>query len=183
MRSLGFLLISSLAILADRPRSFAAEIQVWYGDEQRFGHWGNPHPRINILGAVAGAEEVESLTYSLNGGPARPLSMGPNGFRLSLPGAFNYWAWQGGETGILAREEKKRVLERGRRYIIRARVETLPGPKTRYSVKGWPAGEREPAPWDLVAIDGGQDVQSGSFLLVAHHSDVTFGDVEIRPLK
>ena len=334
-------LASSLAAAS----ATGADIRVWYGETQPFGHRGNPQPRINILGVVEGGEEVESLSYSLNGGPDRPLSMGRNGFRLSLPGAFNaeierselrggantvelkaqprfsnapltatvrvdftagrtwplpyaikwsevrrihdvaevmdghwqltpegvrtldpyydrvialgdtswtdyeavtsvvfhkflaevvapkgppysnhghasvllrwvghpedgkqprrkwhpcgglamwradagsegnYWTWQGGETGIIAREEKKRVLERGRRYLIRARVETLPGPRTRYSVKGWAAGEEEPAAWDLVAVDGPQDVQSGSFLLVAHHADVTFGDVEVRALN
>lgn len=93
------------------------------------------------------------------------------------------WVWQGGESGIIAREGKKRPLEPGRRYSIRARVETLAGPKTRCSVKGWAAGQPEPKEWDLVAIDGAQDVPSGSLVLVAHHSDVTFGDVEVRSLR
>lgn len=321
------------------------KFELWYGGEQRFGHLGNPHPRINILGVVSAPEEVESLTFSLNGGPPRPLSIGPNGFRLSRPGAFNaeiereelrdgdnaielriqqrfshqavvqpvrvsyargrtwplpyrirwadvariqdvaevmdghwqlspagvrtldpyydrviaigdmswvdyevvtsvvfhrfladvvapkgppfsnhghasvllrwlghpddghqprrkwhpcgglamwradagsegnYWVWQGGESGIIAREQNKRVLEIGRRYSIRARVETLPGLKTRYSVKGWDAREPEPAAWDLVATEGDKDVQSGSLLFVAHHADVTFGDVDVRALR
>jgi hypothetical protein len=93
------------------------------------------------------------------------------------------WVWQGGETGIIGREGKKRPLELGRRYRIRGRVETLPGPQTRYSIKGWSADGPEPKEWDLVSIDGAQDVQSGSLLLVAHHSDVTFGDVEVRSLR
>jgi hypothetical protein len=95
----------------------------------------------------------------------------------------NYWVWQGGETGIIARETNKRVLEPGRRYMIRARVESLAGPQTRYSVKGWDARASEPKQWDLVATDGAQDVPSGSLLLVAHHSDVTFGDVDVRSLR
>jgi hypothetical protein len=93
------------------------------------------------------------------------------------------WVWQGGESGIIARESKKRMLDLGRRYMIRGRVESLPGPKTRYSIKGWALGEPEPKDWDLVATDGEKDVQSGSLLLVAHHSDVTFGDVEVRSLR
>ena len=334
-------LLAAPVIAADA----APTIELWYGDEQRFGHTGNPQPRINLLGVVSRHEAVEALTYSLNGGPAQTLSLGPNGFRLSRPGAFNAeiersglragenvvefvvhqrfaqqpvtktvrvhytagrprplphtikwadarriddvaevmdghwkltpdgvrtldpyydrviaigdtnwtdyevvtsvtfhkfladvvapkgppfsnhghasvllrwqehpddgrqprrkwhpcgglamwrfdagttggeWVWQGGESGIIARESKKRPMEIGRRYMIRGRVETLPGPRTRYSIKGWPAGQPEPAEWDLVATDGKEDVQSGSLLLVAHHSDVTFGDVEVRSVR
>ncbi|MGH8020373.1 MAG: hypothetical protein ACREIA_19245, partial [Opitutaceae bacterium] len=94
----------------------------------------------------------------------------------------NEWIWHGGESGIIAREEQKRPVEIGRRYFLRARVETLPGPKTRYSIKSWAANEPEPEGWDAVGIDGEQDMQSGSLLLVTHHSDVTFGDMEVRPL-
>ena len=323
----------------------APTIELYYGDEQRFGQHGHAQPRINLLGVVSDHTSVESLTFTLNGGAPQPLKMGVDLRRLSRPGAFNAeierkdlrddtnvvviaakpknasppvrrtvrvsytagrkttlphtvkwanarriddvaevmdgywkltpdgvrtldpyydrviaigdmswtdyeavtsvifhrfladviapkgppysnhghasvllrwqghpddgqqprtkwhpcgglamwradagvpgseWVWQGGETGIIAREGKKRSLEIGRRYMIRARVETLAGPRTRYSVKGWPAGEPEPKDWDLVAVDGENDVQSGSFLLVAHHSDVTFGDVELRPVR
>jgi hypothetical protein len=94
----------------------------------------------------------------------------------------NEWIWHGGESGFIAKEGKKRPLTLGTRYLWRARVETLPGPRTRYSIKGWDARQPEPKNWDLVGIDGGQDMQSGSLLLVAHHSDVTFGDVEVRLL-
>jgi hypothetical protein len=329
---------------SEAAESAASQIELWYGDEQRFGHRGNPQPRINVLGVVSNPDAIESLVVAVNGGAPQPLSMGPNGFRLSRRGAFNAeiarstlrageniveltayprfshqpvtrtvrvhytanrpqplphvvrwseakriddvaevmdghwqltpegvrtrdpyydrviaigdttwtdyevltsvvfhkfladviapkgppysnhghasvllrwqqhpddgrqprrkwhpcgglamwradagaegveWVWQGGETGIIAREGKKRALETGRRYQIRGRVETLAGPKTRYSIKGWPAGSAEPPAWDLVAVDGPQDVPSGSLLLVAHHSDVTFGDVEVRAL-
>ena len=93
-----------------------------------------------------------------------------------------YWVWHGGESGILATQEKRQPLEPGRRHLFRGRVETLPGPRTRYSIRSWSSGTPEPREWDLVAIDGGKDMQSGSLALVAHHADVTFGDVEVRPL-
>ncbi|OHE79397.1 MAG: hypothetical protein A3G75_10735 [Verrucomicrobia bacterium RIFCSPLOWO2_12_FULL_64_8] len=316
-------------------------INVWYGLEQSFGKLGNPQPRINILGSVARAEDIDALSFSLNGGPAMPLSMGVDLRRLARPGDFNIeiersdlrdgmnevmikaalrdggaisttvrihftpdrgwplpyqidwskveriqdvaevmdglwkltpqgvrtvepyydrviaigdmqwtdyevltsvifhkmladeiaprgppysnhahasvllrwrghdndgkqprvkwhptgglamfranagsegnqWIWHGGESGFLAQEAHTRPVEIGSRYYIKARVETLPGPKTRYSVKAWKAGEEEPAVWDLVGIDGERDSQSGSLLLVVHHSDVTFGNVEVR---
>jgi hypothetical protein len=67
--------------------------------------------------------------------------------------------------------------------MIRGRVESLPGPQTRYSIRSWEAGKPEPAEWNLVAVDGERDLQSGSLALVTHHGDVTFGDVDVRPLS
>ena len=64
-------------------------IDVWYGDTQRFGHLGNPQPWVNILGNVASAAGMASLTFSLNGGPARSLSLGCDLYRLARPGDFN----------------------------------------------------------------------------------------------
>jgi hypothetical protein len=344
VRRMAFAIVLAIAPALAAENATSA-IELWYGDEQRFGHAGNPQPRINLVGIVTNSDAVESLTVTVNDGRPLPLSLGPNGFRLSQRGAFNaeiertdlrpgentvvftahqrfavqpvtkpvrvhytagrarplpcsikwsqvkridevaevmdghwrltpdgirtldpyydrvisigdtdwtdyevltsvifhrmlapviapkgppysnhghasvllrwqghpddgrqprrkwhpcgglamwradagsegnYWAWQGGETGIIARQPTKRVLELGRRYLIRARVETLPGPKTRYSVKGWDTRQPEPKAWDLVATDGPQDVQSGSLLLVAHHSDVTFGDVEVKAVR
>jgi hypothetical protein len=94
----------------------------------------------------------------------------------------SHWWWHGGESGIIAKQVEGQRVEIGQRYILRARVETLPGPKTRYSIKSWQALQPDPPDWDLVGIDGENDVQSGSLLLVVHHSDVTFGNIEVRPL-
>ena len=57
-------------------------IDVWYGKRQRFGFNGLPQQWVNVLGRVRGP--VEKLTYSLNGGPRMPLSIGPD--RRRLPG-------------------------------------------------------------------------------------------------
>lgn len=62
-------------------------IDVWYGNEQTFGVPGEAQQWINILGSVSGS--VASLSYSLNGGPARALSLGPDTRRLQNPGDFN----------------------------------------------------------------------------------------------
>lgn len=65
------------------------EIEVWYGDRQRFGHLGNPQRWVNVLGSVRPADRVAALTVSLNGGQPLPLSQGPDGLRLRAPGDFN----------------------------------------------------------------------------------------------
>lgn len=72
-------------------------ICLWYADRQpddtynqSFGQNGLGQPICNLLGNVCDAEsDVVSLTYSLNGGPATPLSWGPDRRRLLRPGDFN----------------------------------------------------------------------------------------------
>ena len=67
----------------------APVIDVWYGLEQTFGQIGIPQRYANILGNVTSSSTVSSLTYSLNGGPEIPLTVGPDGLRLAGQGDFN----------------------------------------------------------------------------------------------
>jgi hypothetical protein len=64
-------------------------IDVWYGDAQSFGTPGRPQTWVNVLGNLSSTAGVDSFTYSLNGGPPQPLSLGPDTRRLLLPGDFN----------------------------------------------------------------------------------------------
>ncbi|MFC1889604.1 DUF1349 domain-containing protein, partial [Thermodesulfobacteriota bacterium] len=64
-------------------------VDVWYGPEQAFGEIGLPQRWINILGNVSDPDGISSLSYSLNGGPSLPLSIGPDGRRLAEDGDFN----------------------------------------------------------------------------------------------
>jgi uncharacterized repeat protein (TIGR02543 family) len=64
-------------------------IDVWHGPDQAFGQNGRPQPWVNILGNVSDSDGVDSLAYSLNGGPASILSVGPDGRRLASAGDFN----------------------------------------------------------------------------------------------
>lgn len=83
---------------------------------------------------------------------------------------------------MLADQEAGTEVELGVPYRMKGRVETLVGPKTRYSVKAWKLADGEPEGCQLTAVDGATDFQSGSLLLVVHHADVTWVDVAIRPL-
>lgn len=70
-------------------------IRFWYGPEQQFGHLGEPQPWLNVLGNVSFAEQLDSATFSVNGGMERSLSLGGNLHRLALPGDFNIeLAWE-----------------------------------------------------------------------------------------
>lgn len=81
-------LISLFAALTLQVK--ALEIDIWYGDEQSFGHLGG-HPQrwVNVLGDVSPASEIQSLTYSLNDGEAHPLSFKEDHKRIAKDGDFN----------------------------------------------------------------------------------------------
>jgi uncharacterized repeat protein (TIGR02543 family) len=64
-------------------------IDIWYGSNQAFGHIGRPQRWVNILGNASDPDDILSLTYSLNGGPELPLSIGADGYRLADEGDFN----------------------------------------------------------------------------------------------
>jgi hypothetical protein len=64
-------------------------IDLWYGSSQVFGKAGIPQRFVNVLGNVRDPDGIASLTYSLNGAAALPLSIGPDGRRLQRSGDFN----------------------------------------------------------------------------------------------
>lgn len=78
-------------------------------------------------------------------------------------------------------EERRRVLAFETPYRMKHRVETLPDGTSRYRVKLWPADAPEPEAWDLERVEP-DDLECGSALLIAHHSNVTFGNVVVIPL-
>ena len=64
-------------------------VELWYGAEQSFGQHGEPQQWANILGRVWDTEAVDTLYYSLNGGPASGLTIGPDGKRVVGVGDYN----------------------------------------------------------------------------------------------
>ena len=65
---------------------------------------------------------------------------------------------------------------------FKMRVKTIPGSGGQYSFKMWHAGESEPAGWMMTAQETLADPQFGSFLILAHHVDVTVGEIRVEPL-
>lgn len=68
------------------------------------------------------------------------------------------------------------------RYHMKHRVETQADGTTLYAVKLWEDGQPEPHTWDLQATEPPGNIPSGSALLIAHNTDVTFGNVKAIPL-
>ncbi|MBE0597755.1 MAG: hypothetical protein IH614_10835 [Desulfuromonadales bacterium] len=74
-------------------------------------------------------------------------------------------------------------LQIGTTYWFKMRVETLATGEPVYRFKVWPASQGEPGAWLLTGTGLSTDPVSGSLLLVAHHTDVRFGEVNVRPLS
>ena len=67
-------------------------------------------------------------------------------------------------------------------YKLKHRVENISDTVALYSVKFWPADEEEPEQWDLQAVEELIRKESGSALLLAHNTEVTFGNISVNAL-
>ena len=65
---------------------------------------------------------------------------------------------------------------------MKHRVETLEDGRSHNRAKLWLASEPEPGDWDIERFESG-DLPGGSALLIAHHTDVTFGNVSVVPVS
>lgn len=86
-----------------------------------------------------------------------------------------------GTNRYYVEEERRRVIQPGQQYWMKHRVQSLKDGSSLYKTKLWHYREPEPASWDLERIEP-NDYPSGSALLIAHHTDVTFGDVRVLPI-
>ena len=60
------------------PVSSGPTINAWYGDHQVVGAHGRSQTCVNVLGNVADPDGVSRLTYTLNGGASKTLTVGPD---------------------------------------------------------------------------------------------------------
>lgn len=82
------------------------------------------------------------------------------------------------------KEDQYRNIVEGLPYGMKHRVQDLPDNSVQYSVKLWEASREEPKEWDFQAVETSKKKHlGGSCLLIAHNTDVTFGNVDIIPLK
>lgn len=74
-------------------------------------------------------------------------------------------------------------LEMGEMYWFKVRVETTPAGNL-YGLKIWKdVSEIEPEGWTLQKLAEKPNLAQGSFLFVAHHVDMTFGNVTVVPIE
>ena len=91
------------------------------------------------------------------------------------------WRILGG-GGVVVEETGKRVIELEQTYVMKHRVDSMNDGAARYRVKLWEDGTPEPGNWDVELLKKPSDVHQGGALLIAHYSEVTFGDVEVLPV-
>jgi hypothetical protein len=71
------------------PDSDPPVITIWHGTSQAVGHLGYQQHDFNVLGNASDLSGISSLSYTLNGGSAVALTVGPDGRRLDDVGDFN----------------------------------------------------------------------------------------------
>jgi len=103
-------------------------------------------------------------------------------------GAIGWFRWQQswptprlqiyGNQGAILAEDSGKIPIIGETYIFKMRVETTAnGPQ--YQLKVWLQSVIEPVDWDLSGIGNPNDPANGSLVLMAHHVDATFGNVQV----
>jgi hypothetical protein len=83
--------------------------------------------------------------------------------------------------GVFRKDPLLRVFGVGTRYIWKVRVQSQQDGSAIYRMKIWADGSPEPTDWELVDIDY-EDVPGGCLVLIAHFTDVSFGNVVVSPL-
>lgn len=82
------------------------------------------------------------------------------------------------ERGVRSRTAQ--AFPAGASYVVRVRSERLGDGQAHFSFKLWASTQGEPASWTLQEV---VPERSGSVLLVTHHADVTWQDLQITPLE
>ena len=149
------------------------------------------------------------LIYPYSVGPGIGIILRWHGHVDALDGSQPTWGWwetgssswyefledgQGGLQGGLflagdgfySEDPYGRTLDFGVSYIWKMRVQTIAGVGSLYSSKLWESGQSEPQEWQMAGLVDSKTVEyleNGSFLLIAHHVDGTFGDVSAMPVE
>ncbi len=94
------------------------------------------------------------------------------------------WEAGGGESSAFAnsapnlQDSTGLVLQNGVPYFIKVEAETI-GTDSYYRKKVWEQADPEPAEWMVEVVRNENSLPNGSLLLIAHHIDVTYGDIQI----
>jgi hypothetical protein len=87
------------------------------------------------------------------------------------------WRILGG-NGMVVHSDNGRTIVPDNPYHMKHRVQSRADNSAIYSVKLWNTQNKEPDTWDLQMTKEPGDVAHGGALLIAHYTDVTFGNVE-----
>jgi len=100
-------------------------------------------------------------------------------------GAIGWWRWSSASSATLQfyqtgiSQSFSPALEVP--YMFKMRVESVAGQGGLYNLKVWEDGQPEPSAWNLTYQADSSNLDHGSFMLLAHHVDASFGDVTVTP--
>lgn len=98
-----------------------------------------------------------------------------------FPSRERWEIWTGYDESIQSLPGNQVAI--GTRYSMKLRCESLPGGGSNYRMKIWPFGTSEPGFWSFDVDTAVTDTNDfGSLLLVAHHADVAFGNIQVTQL-
>jgi hypothetical protein len=83
---------------------------------------------------------------------------------------------------LVAEDLSGRTLTAGVTYTFKIQAETGGGDGPLYRLKVWPEGTSEPSDWDIVTALPPDAPDTGSLVLVAHHVDATYGNLDVRQI-
>ena len=86
-----------------------------------------------------------------------------------------------GADGSTLAKRTDRFMPVGETTMLKMAVRSHAGRPSVYRMKLWPQGRPEPSEWDLEGENHPGELDRGSVVLLAHHTDATFGDVLIEP--
>ena len=88
----------------------------------------------------------------------------------------------GGRTGNYHPNEFHSI-KMNTKYIMKTSTKTIGNDSALFRAKLWESGIDEPEKWDVSYIKSPEEVESGCILLIAHHTDVTFGSIKVNPIR
>lgn len=176
-----------------RPVELGYDRLIAFGDDS----WQNFEVLVELT--VNGLDPLCSQQWCPGGGPlVGVLARWPGHYYWGIQpnhgwypmGSLAAYSWRGtytrfemyrGSDGSIGPTDVSAALPLGVPHMFKMRAETVAGVQ-RYSAKLWPSSQSEPSNWNTVLDEPLSATASGSALLVAHHADVSFGNVTVTSL-
>lgn len=73
------------------------------------------------------------------------------------------------------------ILEK--KYFMKTQVLRIDSVGFVYRARLWQSEQPEPTLWDIELVKNQTEIQSGCALAIAHHTEVTFGRIEVKPVE
>ena len=140
-------------------------------------NWPSYGPALGVLMGWQGHRQWGDMVPPRGWHPFGSLAI----YRWHKDGPMRKELWAGVRGEYIGRRDCAHDPELERPYVFKLQSRTQPGAPSHFAMKVYPADEPEPADWDIQgqAVPGSHT--HGSLVLLAHHTDVTFGDVTVEP--